>query len=64
MTEREAIVAWLRGEAEWHCKQSIQLAKYTGFRDAAQHEDRSKFLANLADAIERGDHIKETEDDQ
>ena len=64
MTEREAIVAWLRERAEWHRKQAIQVAKYTGFRNAAQHEERSDVLANLADAIESGDHIKETEDDQ
>jgi hypothetical protein len=35
-----------------------------GFRNAAQHEERSDVLANLADAIESGDHIKETEDEQ
>jgi len=32
-----------------------------GFRNAAQHEERSDVLANLADAIERGDYIKETD---
>jgi len=59
MTEREAIVAWLRGEAEWNLKEASRVAKFHGYESAAHHERRSNFLANLAVAIERGDHLPE-----
>ncbi len=43
MTEREAIVAWLRGEAP---------------RISTYYEDmRDQYVHDLADAIERGDHL-------
>lgn len=50
MSERDAIVAWLRYEAE--------MATGTNTMAAFQHATR---LDTLADAIERGKHRKEEE---
>ncbi len=56
MTEREAIVAWLRREAEQHRSVANDESDYLGIRE------RAGFAANLettlADAIERGAHLE------
>ena len=57
MTEREAIVAWLRGQADWH--ERLSLHSMLNHRDAVAHLTASKTLKSAAIAIERGDHMQE-----
>ena len=55
-TERAAIVRWLRETAEKHLKAYKTTGKH-------QHIAASNALSIAIYAIERGDHIKETSDD-
>jgi len=65
MTEREAIVSWLREEWAWQRDESIKAAKCETLgrlRAAVFHAERAETLMYLISAIECGDHIRETED--
>ncbi len=57
--EREAIVAWLRklgGDAA-ECLRSLQKKQTLDFAQTAEWESLVETFKNLADGIERGDHL-------
>ena len=58
MTEREQIVAWLRGHA-WDCEKQAHRCKADGAHPfAVQFNGLSVNYSALANAIERGDHLE------
>ncbi|WP_116970795.1 hypothetical protein [Blastomonas sp. UPD001] len=71
MNEREAIVAWLRERSEWyHEKANNPMRRTDGqMTDLARHISEHARVsaltsAVLAEAIERGDHLKGQTDDR
>ncbi len=61
MTEREAIVAWLRREADSH--ERLSLHPTLNHRDAVAHLNRADALVRAAHYVERGAHMQEQADD-
>jgi hypothetical protein len=55
MNERESIVAWLRGQAD---DVIGRLCGSSGRYDVAMADKDVELIENIANRIERGDHLK------
>lgn len=56
--EREAVVRWLRDDVAWHRAQSGK--EILSLKTRLAHEETANILDGHADAIERGEHRKDT----
>lgn len=56
--EREAVVAWLRAEIVAIEKTAAQYAKFRQYNHAAHGMERAQTCRLVAEAIERGEHLK------
>ena len=57
--EREAIVRWLRAEADVHHEQEIYCKENGLPKRRKAHRIADTYYTEIADAIERGDHLSE-----
>lgn len=67
MNEREAIVAWLR-EAASQCdcfaRSAGECACGAWFQEPGERSFKQVYVEDIAEAIERGDHLKGQTDDR
>lgn len=60
--EREAVVAFIRADAEINKRMAIRLRADHGLHaeiNARSFDHKERMMTMLADAIERGDHLKD-----
>lgn len=62
--ERAAVVAWLREEARAQMRTCENNAKFHGYETAFKAQMLAARYEALADAIQRGDHLKGTVNDE